>query len=330
MSKGIIISGGGRYLLCALVNIKILRGHGCDLPIELWHFKNERLPSRAEGKLKTWGVRCRELPELPIQYACKPYAVAYTEFDEVLVLDADNTPIRNPDYLFESSPYQDTGAVFWPDFEMAPANEAWSKLANLPEPIKTRQQESGQLLIDRKRCAKAIEKTLEFNLNYDETSQWLWGCKGDKDTFQLAWYAVRQPFHMIPELPGSAGQVTDGVYRSNSLVQHDTYGRPLFMHKNANKWHLSRKASRSWDRFIFAKDPKGEDVHITLSGDSQFHTHEILPKERTYEVDAEKIIAGLETQCLNKLNAIRKTFWYQQAVFKFYFRDYTGRLLKRK
>ena len=329
MAKGIIISGGGRYLLCALVNIQILRQHGCSLPIELWYYRNERLPSRAKKELLSWDVTCRELPDLPTRYACKPWAVAHSAFDEVLVLDADNTPIRNPEYLFDSEPYLETGAIFWPDFEMAPPNEAWTALAKLEAPKKSRQQESGQILIDRNRCKAGVEKTLEYNINYDAISEHLWGCKGDKDTFQLAWYAVRQNFHMIPYLPGSAGKVTAGTYRSNTVVQLDPEGTPLFMHKNANKWHLIRKSDRYWDRFIFANDPSGEDITIILSGTSHSHTHELLPKERTHEVDAEKWIDGLETKCLESISRIRSTFWYLEAVFIFYLRDYGGRLIKR-
>ena len=329
MPKGVIISGGGRYLLCALVNIQVLRSHGCQLPIELWYYKTERLPKGAQKRLQSWNVTCRELPTLPTRYACKPWAVAHSAFDEVLVLDADNTPIRNPEYLFDSEPYQKTGAIFWPDFEMAPPNEAWTKLAMLDQAKESRQQESGQLLIDRMRCKAAIDKTLEYNINYDEISEHLWGCKGDKDTFQLAWYAVRQPFYMIPFLPGSAGKVTKGIYRSNTMVQHDTEGTPLFMHKNANKWHLIRKPDRYWDRFIFANDPTGDDITIKLSGTSHSHQHELLPKERTHEEDAQTLIAGLETKCLDSISKLRSTIWYKEAVFTFYIRDYLGRLIKR-
>ena len=33
----------------------------------------------------------------------------------MLALDADNFPIRDPEYLFESGGYRETGAIFWPD-----------------------------------------------------------------------------------------------------------------------------------------------------------------------------------------------------------------------
>lgn len=329
MAKGIIISGGGRYLLCALVNIRVLRGHGCDLPIELWHFRNERLPGSAQSVLESLNARCRELPELPTPYASKAYALIHSDFDEILVLDADNTAIRNPSYLFNSPEYQKSGAIFWPDFEWAPPNEAWSKLAELDSPLRTRQQESGQLLINRLICGEALKKTLEFNERYQEIHPYLWGAGGDKDTFQLAWYATQTPFHMIPFYPGSVGILVNGKYQSNTMIQHDPEGSPLFMHKNSRKWHLTRKESRSWEWCIFAKDPSGEAITYTISGDSTGHTHQLLPKEETVGVDAKKVISNLEDDCLNWISKIRKEGWYRHAVFSFYLRDYLKRIFRR-
>ena len=328
MAKGIIISGGGRYLLCALVNVRMLRDHGFDLPVELWMFRNERLPSSAIRELERWNVHCRELPPLPTPYASKPYALVHSSFEELLVLDADNTPIRNPEYLFDSAPYQETGALFWPDFEWAPPNEAWSILAKLPEPRLVRQQESGQLVIDRSRCQDALAQTLDYNERYPEIRSFLWGAGGDKDTFQLAWYATQTPFHMIPFYPGSAGKTVDGEFRSNTMVQHDPDGKPLFMHKNSLKWHLLRNESQAWEQCIFAKQPSGENISYSISGDSIGHSHQLLPKEETETVDAKKVIANLEEDCLNWISKIRSQGWYRRAVFQFYLRDYLKRIFR--
>src|SRR5712691_6859479 len=41
-TRGIVICAGGIcYITCAWVNIKILRKHGCRLPIEIWYLENE-------------------------------------------------------------------------------------------------------------------------------------------------------------------------------------------------------------------------------------------------------------------------------------------------
>ena len=49
-------------------------------------------------------------------YVIKVIALYFTSFDEVLVLDSDNTPASDPTQLFEDASYLATGNIFWPDF----------------------------------------------------------------------------------------------------------------------------------------------------------------------------------------------------------------------
>ena len=57
----------------------------------------------------------------------KPYAVMHSRFREVLLLDADNVPVRDPSFLFDRPEYRDTGALFWPDIvRLSPDNEIWA------------------------------------------------------------------------------------------------------------------------------------------------------------------------------------------------------------
>jgi len=35
---------------------------------------------------------------------------------QVLLLDADNQPLRNPEPLFDAEPFRRTGGMFWPDW----------------------------------------------------------------------------------------------------------------------------------------------------------------------------------------------------------------------
>lgn len=49
-------------------------------------------------------------------YVIKAAALYATSFDEVLMLDSDNTPLVDPTTLFEEPSYLATGNAFWPDF----------------------------------------------------------------------------------------------------------------------------------------------------------------------------------------------------------------------
>ena len=44
----------------------------------------------------------------------KAYALLHSRFREVLLLDADNVPVRNPEYLFDTPDYTAAGTLFWP------------------------------------------------------------------------------------------------------------------------------------------------------------------------------------------------------------------------
>ena len=102
-----------------------------------------------------------------LTFEFKAYVLAYvTTFDQVLMLDADNFPLRNPDHLFTSNLFQQHGSLFWPDFGQKQGNKSMVLAAHLdkkseayttfnlsvPWVESTKPHiftESGQLLIDR-------------------------------------------------------------------------------------------------------------------------------------------------------------------------------------
>lgn len=50
------------------------------------------------------------------RFQIKAAAIINSSFREILYLDSDNAPTRDPSYLFHSKGYTETGAIFWPDF----------------------------------------------------------------------------------------------------------------------------------------------------------------------------------------------------------------------
>ena len=84
-------------------------------------------------------------------YMLKPVAMAYSRFQHILLLDADNYPSRNPEYLFTSKEYKETGALFWPDFwTLKESNAMWNMIGRAYEP--GIQQESGQIVLNKVGC----------------------------------------------------------------------------------------------------------------------------------------------------------------------------------
>jgi ADP-heptose:LPS heptosyltransferase len=232
--SGIVICGGGvRMFTNAWVCIRMLRHLGCPLPIELWHFGERELDARMRALVKPLGVECidakKKLDEHPARlthmWALKPYAVVHCRFREVLLLDADNVPVANPEPLFDSPEFRKTGAVFWPDFgRLQPGRSAW-KLFDVPyrdEP----EFESGQVLVNKEACWRALNLCLWYNQQADLVYGHV---HGDKETFHLAFRKLNAPYSMPVRR----------IYRlPDVMCQHDFQGRRLFQHRNGAKWNL--------------------------------------------------------------------------------------------
>jgi hypothetical protein len=231
--RGIVIcAGGARLFSCAWVCISILRRTLKNpLPIEVWHLGEQELGAPEAAMLAELGATAvdataiRDPARVLGGWELKPYALANCRFREVLLLDADNVPITDPAYLFDSQPFRDTGALFWPDAKwLASDNEIW-ELCGLPSQT-ARAWESGQLLLDKARCWAPLQLVRYMNDHSELFYRYL---HGDKDTFNLAWQMLGAAYAM----PRRGPRVMEW-----GLLQHDFDGQPLFQHRNLTKWAL--------------------------------------------------------------------------------------------
>ena len=68
----------------------------------------------------------------------------------MIFLDSDNVAIRDPEMLFESNGYQQTGAVLWPDYWQSSAAPDLQLILDVPS-LADNTFESGQMVFDKKR-----------------------------------------------------------------------------------------------------------------------------------------------------------------------------------
>jgi len=232
--RGIVICGGGaRYFTNAWVCIRMLRRLGCDLPVQLWHLDRSEMDPTMRRLLTPLGVETvdasRWRRRRPIRrlggWELKPYAILHAPYREVLLLDADNVPVRDPSFLFATVPFQRTGALFWPDQGRDPRSATIWRSCDVPVPSEP-EFESGQLVMDKARCAPALRLALWFNEQSDFYYRFL---HGDKDTFQLAFRTLNAAYALVPHPP----ELLPG-----RMNQHDFQGTLLFQHRSANKWSL--------------------------------------------------------------------------------------------
>jgi hypothetical protein len=234
--QGIVIAAGGDlYGRLAWHLVTVLRGLGCRLPVEIWHLPGEMPPGLAAALAWLDDVRLvssdsvgltprtRPLGARDAGWWLKAFAVRHSGFTEVLFLDADNVPTRDPAYLFNDSAYQRAGAMFWPD--LPPPRErgqwvpeaAWQLVGLEPVPT-ARPFESGQLLVNRRRHIAACEVAVFLNEWSDHTYKVVYG---DKDLWLLAWHLLGARYHMPPRNP---------AYRHPAICQHDSEGELIFQH----------------------------------------------------------------------------------------------------
>lgn len=232
-----------------------------SLPIEAFYFADELSPRNAE-LAKSFGlnITLREHADEARGYASKPFAIWRSSFQEVLWLDCDNFPLRDPSFLFEDPEYRAKGSLFWRDvvstdrvFYWHPSSIIWP-LFNVPM-NDAEEFETGQLLIDKEKCWQELGLTLHFNIRSDIYVQRL---IGDKDTFRLAWQnlsAARKrptraslylshpelvPYGFMPYGPFHMGRpnIWHKWGGGTVMVQRDREGAPLFVHRNIDKFNV--------------------------------------------------------------------------------------------
>lgn len=263
--RGIVTLGGtAKYFGAAYVLVSVLRKLGCNLPVEWWFLGPEELdPRMLELAEQLGNVQCVNLFERVGKYGRQPrriagweakaWAILYSRFAEVLFLDADNVPARNPAYLFDTQKFQQAGTLAWPDFPP----EGWSitetafQVAGLPVPARATKPEwhaptdyapweTGQLLVDKRRAWHALEVWAALS---DQSDFWyprefkgagLWYVYGDKDLAYLAWETTRTPYALQPNCTFAGNQL------AGAFLQRDPAGEVVFQHRvqPATKWKL--------------------------------------------------------------------------------------------
>ena len=231
--RGIVVCAGGAHMFTnAYVLIWVLRRRLlCTLPIEVWHLGLEEMSPSMAALLEQLGAcvidatqRLRVRPaHIRDGWQLKSYALVATQFREVLLLDADQVPTRDPREVFDWAEYGAAGAVFWPDIVDLARDNPIFRLCGV-EAEQRVSFESGQALVDRERHWRALNAALYLNEHANEFYRLVYG---DKDTFLAAWLFTGATHALVPHRP-----YTD----ERCLFQRDFTGAPLFQHRTGAKW----------------------------------------------------------------------------------------------
>lgn len=237
-SKGIVIcAGGAKFFKCAWSCVHVLRSLGCTLPIEFWYLGSYELDPQMKSAAESLGIVLIDASEvaasLPLSqrprmlngWELKPFSIIHSRFEGVLLLDADNIPVKDPTYLFDVPQYKQLGSVFWSDLDpcgqVDPRNEwlpewVWKEfdLTYRSEP----DFESGQILVNKSKCWRELQITMLINEWSDFTYKIIFG---DKSSYHLAWRLCGSDYALIPSRPG---------WKFPVILQYDFNGQLVFQH----------------------------------------------------------------------------------------------------
>jgi len=126
--KGILIVGGGpKYFPSVYINVRVIREVlKCELPIQICYLGKEEMDFNMYSLLNNFGnikITDGRLWEkdhyirIHAGWESKVYSIMNCDFSELLMIDADCTPLIEPSFLFSEPNYLKYGSILWPDFD---------------------------------------------------------------------------------------------------------------------------------------------------------------------------------------------------------------------
>lgn len=197
--------------------LKHLKGLGNTLPVEVFHFPDELQAQDERADIESLGaqiVQIRGVKKIDgawKNFQIKGLALLQSSFSELIYLDSDNTPLRNPEVLFDSPLYEDNGrAAFWPDVTKDHATNAVWRVIGEPCSLNEWSFESGQIVIDKAGNNGLNTAALWLAAGMMAHHEfWFRLAGGDKDTFRWAFRALDIPYAAAPRWMSALG-VLDG------------------------------------------------------------------------------------------------------------------------
>lgn len=282
---GIVIVGGGRFMPIAISCIRLLRRINLDIPVEVFlpgpEEYEEELCDRVFPSLNAKCVMLEDrlgknvMTKFKIKgYQYKGLALLVSSFENVLLLDSDNIPVRDPMNVFNSDPYKSTGYILWPDFWQRTTSPYFYSIAGVEVGERIRgdltntthvplhhlngtmpetTSESGQVAVSKRLHFRSLLLSTYYNLYgydvfYPLLSQGALG-EGDKETFAAAATVLKEPVYYIQSHVAAGGFHSKKGFKGVSMLQADPQldfnkyvaktttkdPLPIFVHNHWNK-----------------------------------------------------------------------------------------------
>ncbi|KAK6375120.1 mannosyltransferase [Lithohypha guttulata] len=221
------------------ISLGMLRKTQCTLPVEV--FLDRPSPRTDEFCAKVFpslNADCRYFSDIFAEadtnvklntYQYKIFSILFSSFEDVLLLDSDAWPVTNPEPLFHSLPFTDSGLVLWPDFWYASESPYFFHIAKISSPptLDARPAtESGEILYSKSKHCLSIMLATYYNFYGPEYYYLLQSQggpgQGDKETFAWAATALNEEFYFVKQPVRSFGRHdSSGEYIGTAMIQFD-------------------------------------------------------------------------------------------------------------
>lgn len=261
--RGIVVTMNDKYAKeFFLGSIRHLRKTlECKLPIEIW-YDGDELSESVQKRLSIYPdvTFCNFRDAFQGAYGslqgwhAKPFMLIATKFDEICLMDADVFFLEDPAIMFEHPKYLETGAFFfrdrWVEYPGVFEFEKYARRKDMyrrfiPKPSEyvppvflsmwkknppSREnphlmdlQESGCIIIDKKRHVQGISNTIELTKQRGYVYQCI---HGDKETFWMGLEMAQEPYTFNDFIPC----VVKSKNNSNTMV-HFVDGQLFYIQK---------------------------------------------------------------------------------------------------
>ena len=232
--SGIVICGGGKYLLSTYCVIRGIRHFGCNLPITLFCYNSEEITEKDKKLFLNLNVKIRILSdELESKkfrnlksYAIKIYAICYCDYEDVILIDADNLPLFDVGELQNTDEYN-YDCIFFKDIKHDVDDSNLKKNYLNKDNCEVfgveyngyESTDSGFIYINK----HLYRSELLLTKWYNEFSDFYYNfILGDKDLYLFAWKKMNKYFHYNFEIPERRNWCC--------LIHKDRHGRELSCH----------------------------------------------------------------------------------------------------
>lgn len=231
--RGVVFIVNDSVMLSGAMLVITLRKLGCQLPI-MACYAGDDLSNKNRKFLESFrGVSTLAVgPKLDLAMESirgtqlRAYALLYSPFTEVALVEPDILFFRNPEYLFNDPTFQQTGALFWKDRKI---HSYWDKKVHgwvrrlipyrkgdnrILDKKAGNYQSRDILLFNKNLHKKAMEKLWVLTKEWETVYNYI---PGDKESYWIALELAKETYTFVQSYPGVIGELQMDVLCGHTL-----------------------------------------------------------------------------------------------------------------